>query len=563
MRLFSILLLACLCSVGLRAPSFGQAPDDESKQQTATLSGTIVKDPGGEPVKKVVVELIADEHDRGANYTAVSGLDGTFRIVGIRAGQYRLFVEKSGYLEMEKNRPRQDGRLLALVAGQEMKGMVVRLQAAAVVHGRVTDEDGDPLSGAQVSVLHQTYQMGRRRWEVAGAETTNDLGEYRIGGIVPGSYCVSVSPPPSFRALIEASGTGAHRASDKPQLSYRTTYYPAALDPDQASPVQFHAGDEFPIDFSLVPQPSFALRGSVIGIPPNSQVVVMLQSRDMGQVFNGTEAHKDGSFEIQDVAPGDYLLMASVACGSDHLMARQRVRVVASAVEGLRVSLQSGSVVRGHVSLESAPGKSALASQFSVLLVAGDGDGDASGVVTIGSGFSPVAQVQADGSFEWKDVAPGHYYPQLISGPGAGGDWFLRGASSSGRDISESGFTVSGSTLGMDLVASARGATATGLTKDHDGKPVANATVVAVPAVRYRKRPERFTSASSDQAGHFTLQGLRPGDYTLLAWDSLDGEQYLDPDFLKRSEGQGTPLKVVENERKSVELEVIPASQDQ
>ncbi len=561
MRLFSILLLACLCSVGLRADGLGQASEDETKQQ-AILSGTIVKDPGGEPVKKVVIELIADEHDRGTNYTAVSGTDGAFRIVGIRTGQYRLFVEKSGYLEMDKNRPRQDGRLLALVAGQEMKGMVVHLQAAAIVHGRVTDEDGDPMSGAQVSVLHQTYQLGRRRWEVAGAETTNDLGEYRIGGIVPGSYCLSVSPPPSFRAMIEASGAGTHRASDKPQLSYRTTYYPAALDPDQASPVQFHVGDEFPIDFSLVPQPSFAVRGSVIGIPPNSQVVVMLQSRDMGQVFNGTEARKDGSFEIQDVAPGDYLLMASVAGGSDHLMARQRVGVVASAVEGLRVSLQSGSKVRGHVSLESAPGKSAVASQFSVLLVAGDGDGDASGVVTIGTGFSPVAQVQADGSFEWKDVAPGHYYPQLISGPGAGADWFLRGASSSGRDISESGFTVSGSTLVMDLVASARGATATGLTRDHDGKPVANATVVAVPAVRYRKRPERFSSASSDQTGHFTLQGLRPGDYTLLAWDSLDGEQYLDPDFLKRSEGQGTPLKAIENEHKSVELEVIPASQD-
>jgi protocatechuate 3,4-dioxygenase beta subunit len=563
MKISSILLFACLCLVGLRTTSFGQASEDETKPQTATLSGTIIKDPGGEPVKKVVVELIADEHDRGGNYTGVSGVDGAFRIVGIRPGQYRLFVEKSGYLEMEKNRPRQDGRLLALVAGQDMKGMVVHLQAAAIVHGRVTDEDGDPMAGAQVSVLHQTYQMGRRRWEVAGAETTNDLGEYRLGGIVPGSYCVSVSPPPSFRAMIEASGAGTHRSSDKPQLSYRTTYYPAALDPDQASPVQFHAGDEFPIDFSLVPQPSFALRGSVIGIPPNSQVVVMLQSRDMGQVFNGTETHKDGSFEIQDVAPGDYLLMASVAGGSDHLMARQRVHVVASAVEGLRVSLQSGSIVRGHVSLESAPGKSALASQFSVLLVAGDGDGDATGVVTIGTGFSPVAQVQADGSFEWKDVAPGHYYPQLISGPGAGADWFLRGASSFGRDISESGFTVSGSTLVMDLVASARGATATGLTKDHEGKPVANATVVAVPAARYRKRLDRYATASSDQAGHFTLQGLRPGDYTLLAWDSLDGEQYLDPDFLKRSEGQGTALKAIENERKIVELEVIPATQDQ
>jgi Carboxypeptidase regulatory-like domain len=115
--------------------------------------------------------------------------------------------------------------------------------------------------------------------------------------------------------------------------------------------------------------------------------------------------------------------------------------------------------------------------------------------------------------------------------------------------------------LTMDLVASSRSATVTGLARNHDGKPVANATIVAVPGQRYRKRSDRYVTATSDQTGHFTLRGVRPADYTLFSWETLDGEQYFDPDFLKRSEGRGTPMKLAESERKSLELEVIPTEE--
>ena len=560
MKVSATSLALCVWVAMTLAAASGQSAADGAGKPNANIVGTVVKDPNGEPAKKVVIELISDEHSHGANYTAVSGADGTFQIEGIRPGQYRLFVEKTGFLEVEKTHPRPEGRLLALTAGQEMKDIVVHLLPAAIAHGRVTDEDGDPMAGAQVGLLRQTYQSGRRQWETAGTETTNDLGEYRIAGIAPGTYYVAVSPPPNFRAMVEASGTaGSPRAPERQRMSYRTTYYPAALEPDQATPVTFHAGDEFPMDFSLAPQPSFAVRGIVAGIPPNASAVVMLQSGDLGEVFNGAETHKDGSFEMPDVAPGDYALIASVAGNQERLMTKQRVHISSAPVEGLRLSLQPGSVVRGRLSLNASPGKTAVLNQFSVLLVGDDGENEGTRAMILGEGFSSVASVQADGSFEWKDVAPGHYYPQLISGSFTGSEWFLRSGSAGGRDLSDSGFTVGGSPLVMDLVASSRSASVTGIAKNHDGKPVANATIVAVPALRYRKRPDHYTTGTSDQTGHFTLQGVRPGDYTLFAWESLDGEQYFDPDFVKRSEGQGSAMKLAESERKTIELEVVPA----
>ena len=554
-RTFALTLTLCIAAMR-PLPAQTGAP---AGLQTAKLSGIVVKDPDGQPVKKVVIELIADEHEHGANYTAVSAADGSFQIEQIRAGQYRLFVEKTGFLEMEKNHPRPEGRLISLTPGQEMTDTVVHLQPAAVAHGRVTDEDGDPMAGAQVSLLRQTYQSGRRQWEAAGAESTNDLGEFRLAGIAPGTYYVSVNPPPSFRSMMEATSGASLHAAERQRMSYRTTYYPAALEADQATAITFHAGDDFPMDFSLTPQPSFAVRGSVVGIPANAAAVVMLQSGDLGEVFNGAETHRDGVFEMPDVPPGDYSLIASSTGGSERLMARQHVHVGGAAVDGIRLSLQPGSVVRGRLTLDAAPGKTAAMNQFSVLLVADDGEGEGARAVILGGGFSSVASVQADGSFEWKDVAPGHYFPQLISGSFSGTDWFLRAAISGGRDVSDSGFTVGGSPLLVDLVASSRSAGVAGVAKSHDGKPVSNATVVAVPTQRYRKRPDHFATSTTDQTGHFTLQGVRPGDYTLYAWESIDGEQYFDPDFLKRSEGQGTALKLVESEHKSVELEVIAA----
>ncbi len=136
----------------------------------------------------------------------LSGADGSFRIENVVPGRYRLFVERTGYQEIDKHRLRSEGRVLTLSAGQEMKDLTIRLQAAAVVEGRVSDEDGDPMPEAQVAVLRQTFVAGHSHWEQVGAERTNDLGEYRIPGLAAGNYFVSVTPPPDFRSLIETMG---------------------------------------------------------------------------------------------------------------------------------------------------------------------------------------------------------------------------------------------------------------------------------------------------------------------------------------------------------------------
>jgi protocatechuate 3,4-dioxygenase beta subunit len=561
---------AYLLILVLGAGAVGQIPSSATKPASRTLiEGIVTKDPGGEPVKKALIELIAENQAEGGDYTALSGPDGAFHIEGIVPGHYRLFAERTGFLEVDKHRARTEGRVLTLTAGQALKDLRVYLQAAAVVRGRVTDEDGEGLSNAQVTVLRQTFASGRSRWEQAGAERTNDLGEYRVAGLPAGSYYVSVSPPPDFKSWIEGAGSAAAAepnaasasAPDKPAAtSYQTTYYPGTADRGQAAPIQLHAGDDFPMNFSLTQSPSLSIRGSVVNLPARSSAVIMLQSRDFNLLLNGAEMHKDGSFVIRDVAPGAYTILATVENAPVPMMARQSLQVVGNSVDGLRLAPQPGGWIHGRLRVESKSNGRFDFSQMSLTLRSADGD-DMLGGFTTEAGFTHLAHAAADGSFEWKSVPPGNYYVQL-AGDGIA-DWYLKSVMTGGREADDSGISVSGGAMVLDLLASGNGAVVDGVVTDRKGEAVANAVVIAVPEARLRGRVDRYRKTISDQSGRFTLHGIAPGDYTVFAWESVDGDAYYNPEFLKSYEGRESALHAGDGERKSVQVEVIPEAEEE
>jgi hypothetical protein len=589
-------LIACLAIALPGASTTAQVANSQAAKapSRAMIEGVVTKEPGSEPVKKALIELIAENQAEGGDYTAVSGADGGFHIEGILPGRYHLFAERTGLLEVDKHHGRVDGRVVTLVAGQEVKDLRIRLQAAAVVRGRVTDEDGDPLPNAQVVVVRKTFVSGRSRWEQAGAERTNDLGEYRVAGLAAGSYYLSVSPPPDFKSLIEGAGAETRAANEQnaeasaqtsyqtssqassqtsSQTSYQTTYYPDTADRSQAAPVELHAGDEFPANFSLTPSPSLSIRGSVVNLPPRASAAIMLQSRDFNLILNGAEMHADGSFVIRDVAPGAYTIMATVENAPVPMMARQALQVVSNSLEDVRLAPQPGGWIHGRLRVENGGSGRVDLSQIFLVLRSVDGDDESLGGFSMGDGFSHTAHVAADGSFEWKSVAPGNYFVQLAGDGGGNSDWFLKSVVAGGREVEDSGIdaagidtagiSVNGGAVVLDVAASAKGAVAEGVVTDQRGEPVANAVIVAVPETRLRARIERFRKTVSDQAGRFALHGIVPGEYTLFAWESVDGEAYYNPEFLKNYEQQGSGLRVGEGDRKSVQLAVIPASEEE
>jgi protocatechuate 3,4-dioxygenase beta subunit len=520
-----------------------------------------MKEPGSQPLKKVLVQVVAENQKEGGNYTASTDADGHFHVENVVPGRYRIFIERTGFVGVNEHGLKSDVNVFTVQAGQSVEGLLFRMLPTAVISGRITDEDGDPMSG--VRVIAQRKKPGKSTRESVGTEATNDLGEYRLAGLFPGQYWIVAMPPADFRDYEKPEKSSA--GETQPDTRYLTTYYPGTYDSIQASAVALKAGDEMPVNFTLVPARTYRVRGIISGVTAGQKPAVELVSRASDSI-RASEVGPDGQFEVRGVAPGSYVVRASTPTESQSFTAHQDVSVVAADVDGVKLTPQPSFTLSGHLHIEGSV--SPDLTQYSANLRQAELPEDP-GFFMSQEFFGTNAPADRLGNFEWKNVTPGNYIVQVYGGDGQG--FFLKSVKLGGRN-SETGFTASGQAT-LDLLVSTKGGTVEGAVvdpavekaaeKDSDEvHQVANATVVAVPEEKYRKLPDRFGIESTDQHGHFTIRGLAPGSYTLYAWQDLDDGVYRDPDFLKSQEPNGTVLKVEEGSHQQIELKLSPVGEE-
>jgi len=75
------------------------------------------------------------------------------------------------------------------------------------------------------------------------------------------------------------------------------------------------------------------------------------------------------------------------------------------------------------------------------------------------------------------------------------------------------------------------------------------------PAARIT-RTDMFKVTSTDMAGRFQVKGLPPGDYKVFAWEGLEKDAWLDPDFI-RNESRGQVVHVKEGVVQTVDVPAI------
>jgi protocatechuate 3,4-dioxygenase beta subunit len=529
----------------------------------SSIAGTVIKEPGSQPLKKVLVQVVAENQKEGGNYTASTDADGHFHIENVVPGRYRIFIERTGFVGVNGHGLKSDTNVFTVQAGQAVEDLLFRMLPTAVISGRITDEDGDPMSG--VRVVAQKKKPGKSTRESVGTEATNDLGEYRLSGLFPGQYWIVAMPPADFRDYEKQEKSLA--GAGQPDTRYVNTYYPGTYDAMLASPVTLKAGDEMPVNFTLVPARTYRVRGIITGVTPAQKPSVELVSK-AGDSYraNANEVGPDGQFEVRGVAPGSYVVRASTPTESQSFTARQDVSVVAADVDGVKLTPLPSFTLSGHLHIEGSV--SGDLTQYSANLRQAELPDDP-GFFMSQEFFGTNAPVDRLGNFEWKSVTPGNYIVQVYGGDGQG--FFLKAAKLGGRDIA-SGFTASGPAT-LDLLVSTKGGMVEGavveaavekdVEKDGDRvQSVANATVVAVPEEKFRKLPDRFGIGSSDQHGRFTIRGIAPGSYTLYAWQDLEDGVYRDPDFLKSQEASGTAVKVEEGSHQKIELKVSPTGEE-
>src|SRR5437660_11316302 len=129
----------------LSAFVLANAQEPASTAHASSIAGTVVKESGSQPLKKVLVQVVAENQKEGGNYTASTDADGRFHIENVVPGRYRIFVERTGFVGVNEHGLKSDVNVFTVQAGQAVEDLLFRMLPTAVIGGRITDDAGHPM----------------------------------------------------------------------------------------------------------------------------------------------------------------------------------------------------------------------------------------------------------------------------------------------------------------------------------------------------------------------------------------------------------------------------------
>jgi hypothetical protein len=335
------------------------AQDSSLKPEPCTVHGIVTAVATRAPLKSAWVALRAvPPEDQSIKQGPEDGLfkeitdaNGHFVINRVPPGKYQFRAGKTGYVSgdycLDGGPPKAT---LVLHPGDKLDKVEFRLSRTAVIMGRVTDETGEPIAGVGMEADSAGTRMGDRFLEDPFRfAATNDLGEYRINDLPPGSYY--------FSATDSGSSVQGNwpRPTDDRYANHLTIYYPDAIKSSDAQKLRLGAGEERRIDFSLRTVKLLSISGQLLGADgkPAAQVTVNFRPQDpyssdaaLNLRRHGVTTDAQGNFVIREVLPGSYLVSAT-APEQEQYWTEQRVEVAGDDVSGLVLQLKKDLALSG------------------------------------------------------------------------------------------------------------------------------------------------------------------------------------------------------------------------
>jgi hypothetical protein len=522
------------------------ARKDAARPPTGRITGRVVAADNGRPVKRARVFVSAMELPGGRGL--LTDDNGVFDFTELPGGRYTLTASKSGFVSLSygQRRPLQAGTPLQLAEDQQLKGIQFQLPRGSVIGGRVVDEDGDAMPGVMVRVMRYQYQQGERRLTPAGTSQTDDRGQYRVWGLMPGDYYVNAvmrggnfggfggGAPGMFAGRGGGRGFPAGAGGgDQDQTNYAPTYYPGVPSVTEAKPVAVGLGQEvLDINFGMQlvkiaritghvanPDGTMVTSGNVNLVPENAG-----GGRGTLGVNFGSRIQWDGAFTITNVPPGRYILRARADDSETPLFAMQPISLNGEDIPDLGVVLSAGASVTGSVTF--LPGQAPPPDPAQIRLSAPSTDQ---------SDFGQQPNVRADkeGRFTLNGVSAGSH---LIRPAGNLRGWTLKSVTIGGRDVTDTPVALrSGETLAnVVVVLTDRLTEVSGTVTDEAGAAVPDFTVLAfsTDSTLWRPQARQIMTARPDQTGQYKIRGLPPGEYYLVTVDPTEQGEWFEPAYL-------------------------------
>ena len=483
----------------------------------------------GEPIARALVRIYGV-----VQRSAFTDSEGHFQIDGLPAGSTNIALQKPGYSSPE------DSRENRVVIGADTAAVVLKLSPLGAIYGHVLDVAGQPIENEPVRLIGRSVSEGRRRWNLVGSAQSDEDGRFRFPCLAPGSYYLAAGP---------GMQSEMHLARDpKSKTGFPSLYYPNAPDLNSASAIQLVAGQQAEADFSLSAVPVYKVSGTVTNFVPGRGVVLQVFNQLGDPISIAIGMHMDGSFDIEAVPAGTYMLKAFSHVGDQTLRSDLHLSVAAN-VDNVNLVLAPMPVIPIKVRMESRdasnlnrPGWNQQRTQVSVRLIPT--------AKLAEEPRSNLVQQAGQQIMALQDVEPGKYTAEVMPW----GPWYVQSAQYGPTNLLSDDVTIApGQTYPIEIVLHDDGATLTGNFQSSKKSPQSATTVVVPqPASRRSVKVAQF----SPQSG-FTITGLAPGDYLVFAFDHVDKIEYTSPDALQPYASQATPVALSPNQETHVGLTLI------
>ena len=538
-------------STAPRTPPRAGRPGEDPQKGTAVMRGSVVAADTGAPLRRAMIRAMSSD-GRGGGMTTTD-VDGRFEIKELPAGRYSLTATKAGYVTTQygQRRPDQQGTMLEILDGQLVDKIALALPRGGVVTGRLLDEFGDPVAGAQVNALRSRYVNGGRRLVPMGFGQTDDLGAFRIYGLVPGEYFISGSLRMQGMMMMPGSTTSATVEG------YAPTYFPGTPNAGEAQRVAVKVSAETSnITFSLTATRLARISGRVVSSTGEPQVQGMLMANlaDRGTAmmmtgFSNSMTRADGTFQLTGLAPGTYNVVArprGMPDGNSEF-GQARVTVGADDVENVLIVTGKGAIARGVVTTDentAPPFRPQLVSLFARPI-----EMDVMGI-NPGEG-----RVNDDWNFEISGLSDRRVLMANISDTP---DWALKSITLNGQDVTDTPLEfVPGQVVeGLHVILTRKRTDLSGNILDENGRPDTDVSVIvfAQDSKRWTAGSRFLRSTRPSQDGRYTLRGLPPDDYFVVAVRDVESGEWQDPEFLETMRDSAMRVSLNEGETKVQDL---------
>jgi Carboxypeptidase regulatory-like domain len=473
-------------------------------------------------------------------------------------GHYTISAEKTGFAATRYGAATLFDPLVPIdLQSGATEEIEIRMPKGAAVFGRIIDDLGDPVVGARVSAgVVWMEGLNRRLQSVSRTPAvTDDLGEYRIGGLPPGRYLLSVAAPSAFAVTIASFDVDSPPAR---RIGWGKTFYPSGSSSAGATPIDLATGEEHGgVDVTLVPFRPARLSVSISGgatPAPGTMINTTLRfipanepdsesaAPGQGLGFNSTSFANVPSPPV-NIDPGEWIVVAR----RNAIGAIAHISLSSGDEASLVLPLQPGARLTGRVLFEGSTRHPPPTSVHIDVIGAGPDVGVSPLLLAPGGPFA----VRPDGAFEITGVIG---TVELAVADPMG--WAVKNIKAGDRDLLGASLTLSGTELleGLELVLTDQVADLSGSIVNS----VPGCKVAVFPAAddaAFNARRMRLTSP--DKRGQFFIEDLPPGAYFAIARPDINPADWTMPLAVNRFRESATPFSIASREKKTLTLECL------